>query len=209
MTDLFADRPPEPTRRRRFQFSLRTLFLVSFLFAIFCAGIFSNFDGVRYLTLVFFLMTYPMVLLSFAIYARGYLRAFGIGAAITFIPFSLPGIFFLYLAYMGIAMGFSGATPDPTVDLSNTSSLSDGVQYLWPSLSVFGIVFLSGIPGMTVVVTRWVIDHSRRKEALAAMPAVPLVVPVVVPTPHIETAKMEPFSPGTYAGSSAEDAAMR
>jgi hypothetical protein len=205
MTDLFADRPAETLRRRRFQFSLRTLFLVSFLFAIFCAAIFSNYDGVRYLTFILFLMTYPMVLLSCAIYARGYLRSFAIGAAVTFVPFSLPGIFFLYFAYMGIVMGFSGAAPEP-IDLSNSSSLSDGIQYLWPSLSVIGIMFLSGIPGMTVVVTRWVIDHSRREDSLVTMPAVPSAITTVVPTPHIEST--EPFTPGTCAGRSAAENAM-
>jgi hypothetical protein len=203
MTDPFADRPAR-VPRRRFQYSLQTLFIVSFLFALFCAGIFSKYDGIRLLTLLLFLITYPMVALSLAIYGRGYLRSFGIGASITFFPFSIPGIFFLYLAYMGMATGFSVAAPDSPVDLSNTSSLADGVAFLWPSLSAAGVVLFSFILGTTVVLTRWIIDRSRRKQSAAA----PLTVPPAVPAPHFDAALITNFQTVVYS-SNAEEGAVR
>jgi hypothetical protein len=177
MNDLLADRPTDPVRRRRFQFSLRTLFVVSFLFAIFCAGIFSNYDAVRYLTLLVMVLSYPIVLLGLAIYARGFLRSFGIGAAVAFLPCYLWGGIVVFYALILVQ---SGATTMPDIDLSKTSSFEDGPEFFMPLIWVVVILLYSALFGFTMVITRWLIERSRTK------PVPPLAAPPV-PPPHIES----------------------
>jgi hypothetical protein len=168
---------------RRFQFTLKTLFVISFAFAIYCVCIFSNYDGIRHLTLLLTLLAYPMVLLAFVIYGRGYLRTYCIGAAITFFPFSVSGIILLYLMLIAIQGGFGGESIDFTV----SHSFEDGFEYLWQAVSVIAMVLLSAIPGSSMLVTRWLIDRSRRKERSAAMP----IVKPVVPAPHVDCAVID------------------
>ena len=161
MSNLLEDHPPVPSSPRRFQFTLRTLFIVSFLFAIFCAGIFSSFDGIRALTLLLTLMTYPIVLVALAIYSKGYLRSFGIGASISFLPFFVLGgvVVFYYILIV-----LTNGSPAIDLDFTKSSTVEDGLKYWWPSLCVFLLLLYSAVPGGTMVITCWLIDRSRRQE---------------------------------------------
>lgn len=150
------DSNSKPSGARPFQFSLRTLFIVSFFFAIFCAGIFSKYDVVRYLTLLVHEMFWFYVFLAWAIYARGYLRTFGIGASISFLfPWLVTGYFWIAL----VTLLFS---PDSSI-FFQTKSLDDGISFFWPSLAALILVGDGIITGGTMVLARWLIDRSRRE----------------------------------------------
>ena len=170
-----------PSSPRRFQFSLRSLFIFSFCFIIFSAGIFSHYDVVRYFTLLVALMTYPIVVLALAIYAKGYLRSFGIGASLTFLPFFLfSGFFFLYASFALLMQGGITFQPD-TGSASDsvfgkTSSMEDGAAYWGPCITCSSPSYAVRLLGGTMVVTRWLIDRSRN--------TIEANRPAAVPPPH-------------------------
>ena len=203
MFNLLEDRGPQPSRPRRFQFSLRTLFIVSFLFAIYCACIFSNFDGIRFLTLLLTLMAYPIVLLTIAIYAKGYLRSFGIGASIAFIPFLLlGGILVFYTLFVIFAMQ-QGGSSNIDLDLTKSTSMEAGLEYFWPSLCVLLLLLYSALFGSTMVLTRWLIDRSQRQ----AQVETPRAAPQIVPAPHLDTSPKTTVPSGACVGSDAGECA--
>jgi hypothetical protein len=187
MNDPLEPSPLVPSSPRRFQFSLRTLFIFSFCFIIFSAGIFSHYDVVRYFTLLVALMTYPIVVLAFAIYAKGYLRSFGIGASLTFLPFFLfSGFIFLYASFALLMQGGITIQPDTGTAsdtiFGKTSSMEDGAAYWGPCITLLVTVLCSSLLGGTMVVTRWLIDRSRN--------TIQANRPAAVPPPYARQSRM-------------------
>jgi hypothetical protein len=189
MNDPLEPSPLVPSSPRRFQFSLRTLFIFSFCFIIFSAGIFSHYDVVRYFTLLVVLMVYPIVMLALAIYAKGYLRSFGIGASLTFLPFFLfSGFIFLYAGAGLLVFAQGGATISPATPADNdsvfgkTSTMEDGIAYFAPCIILLATVFCSSLLGGTMVVTRWLIDRSRN--------TIQANRPAAVPPPYARQSRM-------------------
>jgi hypothetical protein len=169
MSNHLEDSKSEPSAARPFQFSLRTLFIVSFLFAIFCAGIFSKYDVVRYLTLLAHETFWFYIFLAWAIYARGYLRTFGIGASISFL---FPWLVTAYLWFVCVFYLFYLDSPGNGLsDVFQTKSLEDGISFFWASIAALILVGDGIFTGGTMVLARWLIDRSRR-EAQAEQPIV-------------------------------------
>jgi hypothetical protein len=159
MNNIKEDHASVSDQPRRFQFSLRTLLLLSFLIAIFSAGIFCKYDIVRYLTLLVHEMFWFYLFLSWSIYARGYLRTFGIGASISFLfPWIVTGCFW----YVFVILIFQQTTA--LSDIFSTKTLEDGILFFWPSLAALLLIVDSIITGGTMVLARWLIDRSRRRE---------------------------------------------
>jgi hypothetical protein len=156
MENYIKDVPPQSSMRRRFQFSLRTLFIFSFLVALFSAGIFSHYTAVQLWTNLLWLLIYQAILLSLAIYGKGYLRTFCIGATVSFTLMFIP-------QFMLISEIFSDLFRSNRVFDFTAESSSDG-DYFLPAICI-AIEFVgSVIFGGTMVVTRWLIDSSQRQE---------------------------------------------
>jgi hypothetical protein len=144
---------------RRFQFSLRSLFLVSFFLALFFAGIFSHFNVVRYSTLGFFVVVYPSQLLALAIYAQGYVKSFCIGGVVSLMPVSPSGfviILFFCLVYAPSPIDISN------FDFSATLTADDSLEFFLPSIYALVLAAISSLAGGTFVVARWLAEQSRR-----------------------------------------------
>jgi hypothetical protein len=167
MNDRSAVSATAVSNRHRFQFSLRALFLFSFMFTVFCAGIFSTFDPVRYVALLLHETFWFYVVLTWAIYGRGYFRTFGIGASISFVfPWGVTGFLWIFLAV--VCIQDSGTVFSY---LFQSKTLEDGLAYFWPSIVAFVIFFDAFFIGGIMVLARWMIDRSRRK-AEAELPMI-------------------------------------
>jgi hypothetical protein len=161
MQNPLADRSPPPSRRH-FQFSLRSLFLFSLVFAVICAGIFNPYVLVRFVTLMAVQGFLFYLYLAWAMYGRGYLQTFGIGAALSFLfPWIAVGILWIFLPFTLIG-------PPPFQNaiggILGKNFFADGIAFLWPSILVLILVVDSLFTGGTMVLARWLIDRSRQRE---------------------------------------------
>ncbi|MEN6452516.1 MAG: hypothetical protein ABFC96_18660 [Thermoguttaceae bacterium] len=133
---------------RPFQFSLRTLFIVTTIVAILCAGLSAR--APRWYSLYTFISwatILPLSLIAIVIYARGPLRAFGIGGLFACLPLLafdiLVGAATLgHLAHAHSLSAFSNYSPfdhlggdDP---IGPTLSLIVGLQSL--GTAILGLV---------------------------------------------------------------------
>ncbi|MGD0900181.1 MAG: hypothetical protein ABR915_20285 [Thermoguttaceae bacterium] len=138
-------------RRRRpvFQYSLRTLFLVTTLVAVLCAALFTApvwFSGV---TLVLLGVLVPMGLVVAIIYARGYFRTFCIGALFPAIPALLVSL------YMIAAISF-------TSDFSTFFSSSDPEDFHFHiGVGVGAALGLLVLCGLFAMLVRWLVEPRR------------------------------------------------
>ncbi len=69
-----------PPRARPFQFSLRTMFIVTTVAAVALGGLCTPIAGVQAATLLYLSILVPAALTVTVIYGRGYVRTFAIGA---------------------------------------------------------------------------------------------------------------------------------
>ena len=69
-----------PTKRRPFQFSLRSLFAITTLLAVMLSLLFASPGWVRLFSSLFWGTAYPAVLTTVLVYGKGYLRTFCLGA---------------------------------------------------------------------------------------------------------------------------------
>jgi hypothetical protein len=166
MTDLLGDIPVVPDCPRRFQYSLRTLFIVSFVFAFFFAGVFCKYDAIRNMTSILASVLYSCILLSFAIYCPGYLRSFAIGALFSLSFLMFPA--FPDEVYMRLDTVPSYGL-DERFDFTKVSAMEAGLHFFVPSLIFLGIFVYSCFAGTAMVVTRWLIESSQRQAAKQAV----------------------------------------
>jgi hypothetical protein len=182
-----SDPQPTPSRpRSRFQFSLRSLLLFTLFFAVFCAGVFNPYNGVRYLTLLAVQAFLFYVYLAWSIYSRGYLQTFGIGAALSFL---FP---WLATAYLWILLPFaivgSANIGGDLPALFGTASASDGLAYFGPFILSSILLIDSLFTGGTMVFARWLIDRRR--------PVAPTLPAAACPFASATTAEVPPTSEG-------------
>jgi hypothetical protein len=186
MPKLLENRAPIPAGPQVFQFSLRTLFIFSFLVAVFSAGIFNNYNFVRYLTLLAYETILFYVFLAWAIYARGYLRTFGIGASLSFLfPWLVTGFFWFVIVF---GVFDSNAFQKGLMYVFSTNSLEDGFEFFWPSIAALLLIVDSLMTGGAMVLARWMIDRRRQIQAAAAQAAPPAISATVVDAPPKSTA---------------------
>jgi hypothetical protein len=165
--DLPTLTDPPAARRRRFQYSLRTLFIFSLFIALSCAGFFSEFDFIRALTLYIWLIVYSMMLLAVVIYGHGYLRSFCIGALISIVPVSI--------ILLESLMDISELKIDDRI-FHHTADVDDP-EFFIPAILLLIILALSVLGGLTVIFTRWMIDSADRRNQQVASPSQPTVNP--------------------------------
>ena len=144
---------------RPFQFSLRTMFIVTTMVAVWCGGLFAPYAWARFLTLALWVFTVPVVLLVMVIYARGYMRTFAIGGLVTTLPLLFCHI---VLAYVVVAAA-SSAWSSGTADWSNFSAADDGDDSHYVPGIFCGIysalIFMFGFLAMGV---RWLVESPHR-----------------------------------------------
>jgi len=126
--------PDQPARP--FQFTLRSLFVLTTLTAIFSSAYFTGPGWLRLLCLAFVLTASPVVLTVAMIHGRGYLRTFCIGGLF---PVCLTAF---WASYMICEYG----EPDP----------GDTVGFLLTVLVVPNVLGLAG--GALAMAVRWIVE---------------------------------------------------
>jgi hypothetical protein len=140
--DVVPRRPPEP---RPFQFTLRTMFIVTTAAAVACGGLSTPIMGVQAATLLYLALLAPMMLTIAIIYGRGYVRTFAIGA-------SFPALLAVLLAF--------GATVDELFD-SRFWQYRDRSPGLFLAVAVvLAVIVATGVIAMGF---RWLIESARRE----------------------------------------------
>jgi len=147
---------------RPFQFSLRTMFIVTTIVAVWCSGLFAPYAWARLLTLAIWVFTVPVVLIVMVIYARGYIRTFAIGGLFTTFPLL---VFHIIVAYAAVALAFSGDSN--STDWSGFLAMDDNADQsrFAPGIccTVYtAVVFLFGFLAMGV---RWMVESPQRTRA--------------------------------------------
>jgi hypothetical protein len=145
-------RATEP-RGRPFQFSLRTMFIVTTVVAVLCSGLFAAPGWARILTLLCWASALPAVMAAITIYGRGYLRTFGIGGL-----FSTGPLLFLNLL---VAYYIPATFISPSVWSSLTEN--DKTRY-YAGIFVACYTAFSILLGLVVVGVRWMIESSQRPQ---------------------------------------------
>ena len=144
----------------RFQFSLRTMFIVTTVVAVWCSGLFAPYAVARYLTLALWVFTVPMALIVMVIYARGYMRTFAIGGLFTTFPLLLFHIYVTYTA-VAIALSWDSTTWDSVFSMEdNADALRFGPGICCAVYTA--VIFLFGFLAMGV---RWIVESPQRAHA--------------------------------------------
>jgi hypothetical protein len=152
---------PVPARRP-FQYSLRTLFIITTVLAILCAGLFAAPGWMRILVLIFWLIAYPIAIISLVIYGHGYLRSFSIGALTGIGPLIISQVLAMVYFFSYFLPGLLIYTGELSWDdiVSSTSQ----VGYT-PGIVVFVYFFLSMLGGVVMVCGRWMIESYQRRNS--------------------------------------------
>ena len=162
-------------RARPFQFSLRTMFIVTTVVAVWCGGLFAPYALARYLTLTLWMLSVPVVLLVMVIYARGPLRTFAIGGLTTTLPLVFCHIVLAYVIIAGASVALSSGTSDwsgfNVNDDSAESRFGPGVF-----CAVYtAVIFLFGFLAIGI---RWIVEPSRQTRISQVLVEPPLNVGV-------------------------------
>jgi hypothetical protein len=156
---ISAGTPPGEPARRPFQYSLRSMFIVTTVVAVLCSALFASPGWCRLLTALLWSFVYPPILLTIVIYGRDYVRTFCIGAFSV-----ISSLFVGSSCYLIIIAVFYGASS--TEIESNWSDFVKSCESLGygPAIFVFGTLLLSFLVGLVMVLTRWLIERTRRIE---------------------------------------------
>ena len=142
--DRRADRP-------RFQFSLRTMFVVTTIAAAVFPLLFASPGIVRMISAAFLLVMFPVVLTTVLIHGRGYARTFCMGALFpagtALWPIGQNGSIFMFAWERGV------------------NSL--GPIQFGPAVFVFVTLGTSIVAGLLAVLVRWLIERQQGTEALS------------------------------------------
>ncbi len=124
---------PRKPRRRRFQFSLRSLLLMVSLAAVCCSGLFSGYGWLAGLTGFVIVMAATVVLVIGLWYGRGNLRTFSLAALC---PFGLGFAFLTSVAgpYLIVALIF-----DVDEDTNWGISILGGLSAYFAALITLGL----------------------------------------------------------------------
>jgi hypothetical protein len=147
---------------RPFQFSLRTMFIVTTIVAVWCSGLFAPYAVARLVTLAIWVFSVPIVLVVMVIYARGYMRTFAIGGLLTTAPLF---IYHFIAAYAIVAMAFSSGTDFSTLMAMDDADESRFVVGLF-SIGYTVVIFVSGFLAMGV---RGLVELPQRAQARRAI----------------------------------------
>ena len=136
------------TPHRPFQFSLRSLFIVTTLVAVVCSGLFAGPVWMTVLTLIALAVLIPIAITVALVYGRGYLRTFFFGASFPWAPllfwesYAMVGVF-----YGGFALSDGGITRETRIAVA----IGVGAMAL--------VTFLCGLFAMLV---RWLVERQQR-----------------------------------------------
>jgi hypothetical protein len=133
-------------RGRPFQFTLRTMFIVTTVVAIVCAGLSWPTPWVQLLTTLYLAITVPMAITVAMIYGRGYVRTFSIGAMF---PAGLA-LWYAFVLTMDRGFPYRGYNaPDMQWMLMLGTSAATG------------LIILGGLIAMGV---RWMVESPQRPQ---------------------------------------------
>lgn len=133
-------------RGRPFQFTLRTMFIVTTVVAIVCAGLSWPTSSVQLMTTLYLAVTVPMVITVAMIYGRGYVRTFSIGAM-------FPAGLALWYALVFTLFLRSPFQPNDPDTLRWT-------LMVWTSVAT-ALIILGGLIAMGV---RWMVESPQRPQ---------------------------------------------
>jgi hypothetical protein len=140
--------------RRPFQYSLKTLLIATTVVATICAGLFTGPEWTRLLTLLIWLIIYPSALVAMVIYGRNYMRTFAIGLLIGSGPIIVIAIIDIRNTYCNLNFW--------TWEYF-TRSLSNIYVGYRPRIYIISMLFSGILAGIVIVVTRRLIESSRKK----------------------------------------------
>jgi hypothetical protein len=169
--DLPTLADPPSARRRRFQYSLRTLFIFSIILALFSAGSFYPEYSVRAITFAVWTIFFTSFLLAMAIYGHGYFRSFCIGAIASSSLLTPIGFTYTYYSFLLVWSSANDIGNGPSEQTTND------IYFYYPAICIGISLFVSFLGGLTVVLTRWMIDSANRRNQPAAAPPTPPAAP--------------------------------
>jgi hypothetical protein len=154
--------PAEPP----LQFSLRSMFILTTVVAVFCSGLFACPGLVRFLTLLAWMIFLPTTMLAVAIYGRGYLRTFSIGGFCAAAPLLFSASFIVAVL---------ATTNSTSIDVSEFDT--DSEFWYLPGSIVGGYTLLTLLMGLVVVGIRAMINLANRRQSAdrAAVAKTPVV----------------------------------
>jgi hypothetical protein len=138
-------------RPRPFQFSLRSIFIVTTLLAVVCSGLFAG-NWVSLIAVILLSGLIPSALIVCMIYGRGYLRTFCIGAMVP------AGDLILIFVYGTVTLTPSLA--DPAAFVSGAMDPQETRLYVGIATGiVLGLILLFGL---FAILVRWLVERAHR-----------------------------------------------
>ncbi len=139
--------PPRP-----FQFTLRTMFIVTTVVAVLCSLLIACPPAVRVIGGFLFLLIYPVAFATVAIYGRSYARTFAIGGVLALSGLTVAG-YSLTTSLNALLTRrlYVPSTSDPWLEY----------QFM-PAIIVGVAILTSTLAGLTAVITRWIVERKQR-----------------------------------------------
>ncbi len=143
---------------RPFQFSLRTMFIVTTLVAVVCSGLFAPVTYIVVATIAGLIVLAAVALTVAIIYARGYLRTFCVGAI-------FPASMVFVVLVLACMFYFTTITPGSPVSLSDSDSTFDATdQATREGIALYVACYLAFcfVSGLVAMGVRWMIESPHR-----------------------------------------------
>jgi hypothetical protein len=142
--DAVPRRQPEP---RPFQFTLRTMFIITTAVAVACGGLSTPIAGVQAATLLYLALAVLMMLTIALIYGRGYMRTFAIGA--------------MFPAGLAVLVAFGGTVDD--LFGPRFWQYRERSQGLFLAAAiVLAVIVATGVIAMGI---RWMVESPEREQS--------------------------------------------
>jgi hypothetical protein len=144
--DAVPRRQPEP---RPFQFTLRTMFIITTAVAVACGGLSTPIAGVQAATLLYLALAAPMMLTIALIYGRGYTRTFAIGA--------------MFPAALALLYAFGSLIDSIEPSQQQFWKYQEPHREIVPIVGiVLAIIILTGLAAMGI---RWMVESPEREQS--------------------------------------------
>ena len=180
MDDQHSVVPNSQPEHRPFQFTLRTMFIVTTVVAMWCSGLFAPYALSQLVTVTLWVFTVPVVLVVMLIYGRGYMRTFAIGGLFTTFPLLICHVVLVYSLVMVAISLASGGNADWSdafgTAIPDESRLAAGLF----CAGYTAVIFLFGFLAMGV---RWMVESPQRT---ARKPHLTFNVLQEIPEPEFE-----------------------